>query len=328
MIKLNTLLTTGVALAAVYCSGIAFAGDGWSSDYAASKKLAAESKKDLLIDFTGSDWCSWCIKLSEEVFSKDAFKAGVKDKFVLLELDYPKDQSKLSPETIAQNQELSLKYGVEGYPTILLCDAEGRPFASTGYAKGGPEAYLKRLEELRAKKAARDQAFTEASKQEGLVKAKTLIAALKAMELSDAMVQNFYASVSEQIKAADPKDETGYAKEASVKARAAKFQADLQVFAEKEDMDGALGLIDQSLKAGGFDATMVQQIVMTRALIFAQQEKFDEALKAADEAKAAAPESEIATRIDEFKKQIEEAKKASEAPAPAVDAPAAPAEKK
>ena len=84
------------------------------------KKQAAESNKDLLIDFTGSDWCGWCIKLHKEVFSQDAFKEGVKDKFVLVEIDFPKDKSKLSEETQKQNEELGEKYAVQGYPTILL----------------------------------------------------------------------------------------------------------------------------------------------------------------------------------------------------------------
>ena len=75
--NLKSLLKTGAALLAVYGSGIAFAGgEGWSSDFAAAKKEAAASNKDLLVDFTGSDWCGWCIKLDKEVFSQEPFKAG------------------------------------------------------------------------------------------------------------------------------------------------------------------------------------------------------------------------------------------------------------
>ena len=133
--------------------GTAFAGgEGWSSDFEAAKKQAAESKKDLLIDFTGSDWCGWCIKLNDEVFKHDAFKAGVKDSFVLVELDFPKDKSKLSEETQKQNKELGEKYAVQGYPTILLCDADGRPYAATGYQKGGPEKYVATSMNCAAKK--------------------------------------------------------------------------------------------------------------------------------------------------------------------------------
>lgn len=312
-------LKLGFTLLALNFSGLALAaGEGWSSDFAASQKVAAETKKDILIDFTGSDWCGWCIKLKEEVFSHDEFKAGVKDKFVLVELDYPRDKSKLSEETIKQNEELGKKYQVRGYPTILLADPEGRPFAKTGYQPGGPEAYLKHLEELRAKKSARDEAFKAAGKSEGVEKAKALVAALSAMDLDDAMISNFYGDVAEQIKAADPQDETGFTKQETAKARIAKFQADLNEFGQKQDFDGALAHVDKTLAEGGFDTENTQQMMMTRAVILAQQKKFDEALKAVDEAKAIAPESKLVTGMDNFKKQLESAKDKTETEEPAA----------
>lgn len=315
---MKSILKTCVALAALYLSGIAFAGgEGWSSDFAASKKLAAESKKDLLIDFTGSDWCGWCIKLQKEVFSQDPFKNGVKDKFVLVELDYPQDKSKLSAATIKQNEELGEKYAVQGYPTILLCDADGKPFAATGYEKGGPEAYVKHLDKLRAKKAMRDEAFASAEKLDGVPKAKALVAALDAMNLEDIMVANFYGDVVQQIKSADPGDETGFTKAAVAKERLANFEKELGGFAEKKDFDGALGLLDRTLKDGGFPPEETQKMVLTKAMIFAQQKKFDEALKTVDEAKTLAPESEIAGNLDQFKAQIETAKKEAGATPPA-----------
>jgi thioredoxin-related protein len=290
-------------------SGLAFAGgEGWISDFSAAKKQAAEANEDLLVDFTGSDWCGWCIKLNEEVFSHDEFKSGVKDKFVLVEIDFPKDKSKLSEETQKQNAELGEKYGIQGYPTILLTDASGKPYASTGYQKGGAENYVKHLDELREKKAARDKAFASAEKATGVEKAKDLVAALSAMALSDAMVANFYGDVVEQIKAADPKDETGFTKAAESKARVAKFESELRKFAGEEDYDGALGLVDSTLKEGGFGPDETQQMFMTKASLLAQQGKFDDALKAIDEGVAAAPESKMIPAIAGFRKQLEAAK--------------------
>ncbi len=307
--------TVPALLFALLSSGLAMAGgEGWSSDFAAAKKEAAESKKDLLMDFTGSDWCSWCIKLNKEVFSHDEFKNGVKDKFVLVEVDFPQDKSKLSEDTQKQNKELGDKYKIQGYPTILLADAEGRPFAKTGYEEGGPEKYVKHLDELRAKKDVRDKAFAEAAKAKGPEKAKALVAALKAMELEDEMVANFYGSVVEDIKSSDPQDTTGYAKGIAAKQRIAKFQEELNSFAEKEDHAGALALVDKTLKEGGFDAEAIQQITMMRCMIYAQTEKFDEAIKAAMDAKAAAPDSPLNGRIDGLIKQLEGAKKKAAEP--------------
>lgn len=310
-------LKSTLCAALVALHGTAFAGgEGWSPDFAASQKQAAESKKDLLVDFTGSDWCGWCIKLNDEVFKHESFKAGVKDSFVLVELDYPKDKSKLSEETQKQNKELGEKYAVQGYPTILLCDSEGRPYAATGYQKGGPEKYVEHLNELRGNKTIRDKAFASAETLQGAEKAKALVAALDAMKLEDSMVANFYGEVVKQIKAADPADETGFGKKAAGKQRMSDFQAALQELAGKQDMAGALALVDKTLKEGGFETEETLQMMMTRAVIYAQQNKFDEALKAIDDAKAFAPDSPMIPGIESFRKRIEDGKKkASEAPA-------------
>lgn len=324
--RLNT--KTCAALVAFQCVAAAFAGgEGWTSDFAAAKKQAADTKKDLLVDFTGSDWCGWCIKLDKEVFSKDAFKTGVKDKFVLVEVDFPKDKSKLKEETIKQNEELGKKYDIQGYPTILLCDADGKPYAATGYKAGGPEAYVKQLDELREKKKVRDDSFAAAEKATGVEKAKALEAALKAMELEDTLVTNFYGDVAEQIKAADPKDETGFAKADAAKARLEKFKENLTAFAKKGDFDGALKLVDDSIKEGDFPKQEIQQMMATRAMIFAQTKKFDEAIKAVDEAKAFDPDSEVAQNLDGFKKRIEQAKAAAKAKPADEKKSAEPAEK-
>jgi thioredoxin-related protein len=307
--KTKYILAAAWAAIAGFSSAIA-GGEGWSHDFEAAKKQAAGEKKDLLMDFTGSDWCGWCIKLNDEVFKHDAFKTGVKDKFVLVELDYPKDKSKLSEETQKQNEDLQGKYGIQGFPTILLCDAEGKPFAKTGYQAGGPEKYVAHLDELRAKKETRDKSFADAAKADGPAKAKALIAALDAMELEDETVGAFYSDVVTQIKAADPKDETGYAKKLAAKEKFAAFEKKLN---ESKNHDEALAFVEKS--AGDFEGEQKQQVVAIKAQIFAMKGDFDQAIKTIDEAKAIAPESEMAARFDGFKKQLEMAKeKAKDAP--------------
>lgn len=304
------------ALTALYCTGAALAGgEGWSNDFEAAKKEAESGKKDLLIDFTGSDWCGWCIKLNKEVFQHDEFKTGVKDKFVLVELDFPNDKSKLSEATQKQNAELQKKFAVRGFPTILLCDATGKPYASTGYKDGGPVKYVENLDSLREKKTKRDEAFSAAAKAQGVEKAKQLVSALKEMELSDGAVASFYGDVVAQIKEADPKDETGYVKAAEAKAKKASFEKELNGLAGKKDFDGAIALIDKTLAEGGYEGEEKQQLAMSKTMVYMQIKKYDEALKAADAAKAMAPDSPMIERIDSFKGRIEAMKKADAAKA-------------
>ena len=129
-------------------AGIARAEDSlWRTDFEAAKAKAKAEKKLLLVDFTGSDWCGWCKRLVAEVFSKEAFKTEAPKNFILVELDYPTPakKKKQSDELQKQNEELLKQYKIQGYPTILVMDAEGKVIAKTGYQRGGPEKYVKHL---------------------------------------------------------------------------------------------------------------------------------------------------------------------------------------
>ena len=201
----SPVLTAIVASAFVSIS--ASAAEGWLTDFEKAKEQAATEKKALLMDFTGSDWCTWCIRLRKEVFDTEAFKAAAPKSFVLLELDYPQDQSKVTEAVRKQNEGLQGKYAISGYPTILLADATGRPFAKTGYEKGGPEVYLKQLEDLRANLGKRDAAFTRAQGLGGLKKAAALKEGLDVVP--EEMVAAHYKSTLDEIRALDTADTLG-----------------------------------------------------------------------------------------------------------------------
>ena len=121
----------------------------WMTDYEAAKELAAAEGKSLLLDFTGSDWCIWCIRLKDEVFSRAAFTDYAADELVLVKLDFPRGKSQPA-ELEEQNKALAKKYNVRGFPTIVLLSPEGELIEKTGYRKGGPEAYVRHLKELLA----------------------------------------------------------------------------------------------------------------------------------------------------------------------------------
>ena len=136
-----------VAIAACAALAKTSTPEGWTDDYDAALRWATAQKKLVLVDFSGSDWCGWCKELNNEVFDTDEFRAGAKDKYILLMIDTPRDQSLLSETAKKQNPELVEKYRVEDFPTVLLLDAQGEELFRTGYEKGGPVKYLKMLEE-------------------------------------------------------------------------------------------------------------------------------------------------------------------------------------
>jgi thioredoxin-related protein len=119
----------------------------WLTDFEAAKKLAAEKNLPILVNFSGSDWCGWCIKLDNEVFSQDAFKAYANENLVLFLADFP--NSKPQPEEVkVQNDALTKTYGVRGFPTVLLLDAGGNVLARTGYQSGGADPYVEHIRDL------------------------------------------------------------------------------------------------------------------------------------------------------------------------------------
>lgn len=142
-------LTVGLTLAT--SSALAADGSKWYADFDEAQKAAKAEGKDLFVDFTGSDWCGWCIKLHEEVFDHESWQKGVAGDYVLVALDFPSgDEAKAKVPNPERNQELAELYGIRGYPTIMLMTAEGEVFAQTGYQAGGPEKYLEHMAELRS----------------------------------------------------------------------------------------------------------------------------------------------------------------------------------
>ncbi|MFH1970021.1 MAG: thioredoxin family protein [Verrucomicrobiota bacterium] len=125
----------------------ALAGEEWLTDFNKAKKEAAEKNLLILADFSGSDWCGWCIKLDKEVFSQKEFKAFAKERLVLFLADFPRAKE-LKADVKAQNEQLCKAYGVKGFPTVLLLDAGGKVIARTGYRRGGAGAYVDHLEKL------------------------------------------------------------------------------------------------------------------------------------------------------------------------------------
>ena len=99
----------------------AFSAEGgvWMTDFEAAQAKAAAEQKPMLLDFTGSDWCGWSIKLDKEVFSQEAFQNYAAEALVLVELDFPRGKDQ-SAELKAQNKALAEKYGIRGFPTILI----------------------------------------------------------------------------------------------------------------------------------------------------------------------------------------------------------------
>ena len=112
----------------------------WHESIVLAMRESAQTGKPILADFTGSDWCHWCKKLDQDVFETKTFKKWSRQNVVLLELDYPQNDSQRSDIKL-QNEELAKRYNVEAYPTVLLLNSNGEVLGRLGY-QADPDAWI------------------------------------------------------------------------------------------------------------------------------------------------------------------------------------------
>mgnify|MGYP001405962572 FL=1 len=122
--------------------------DGWLINFEEAAKLSIKSGKPILANFTGSDWCGWCIRLNREVFVTPEFKDWASENVILLELDYPRRQQQ-TDEIKKQNRELQQFFQVRGYPTlhifnVVITDGKTQitSLGKMGYLAGGPTPWI------------------------------------------------------------------------------------------------------------------------------------------------------------------------------------------
>lgn len=279
----------------------------WTVNMDFAKKIAKEKDLNLLILFTGSDWCHWCKKLNEEVFSQDEFQQEVVKQFVPVKLDFP--SAVKFPEEIRKSYEAEMKkYGVRGYPTVVLTDCEGNAFAVCGYQPGGAEGYLTLLnnlldgkKELEAKIAELKDGDAAAGKElydaleeysekfkdapcvkEGLKKYYDICRA-KCPEISRALereekIKQRLAEIDEQYKIGE-----GYDPSEATPEKAEQAVADYQAVIDSFKLEGE----------------KKQEILLKIALVYTIVQEDEKAQEYLDKAVEAAPDSEFAEMIKE-----------------------------
>jgi thioredoxin-related protein len=123
----------------------------WLTDLPKAEAQAKSENKLVLMDFTGSDWCSWCMKLDKDTFSKPEFADYAQKNLVLVQLDYPQHKEQ-SDALKAANAALVQKYNIQGYPTLIALKPDGTVvWTQVGYLEGGPQALIDQLNEAKKK---------------------------------------------------------------------------------------------------------------------------------------------------------------------------------
>ena len=122
----------------------------WLTDLAKAQAEAKKQHKLVLMDFNGSDWCPACKTLKKQVFSSPEFQAYAKQNLVLVDVDFP--ENKPQPAKIKKaNQALAEKFGVDGFPTVIVLASNGKELEKkAGYEGESPTDFIAELEKLRS----------------------------------------------------------------------------------------------------------------------------------------------------------------------------------
>lgn len=190
---------------AVVCS----ASPVWETDWNKALEKAGKSGQPVLVDFTGSDWCPGCIYLRKNIFDTDAFaKYAGDNNFVLVELDFPRTEGKMPPEQLKFHEELMRRYGISVFPSVLMMEGNGAPYAKIVGPSRTVEEYLKKLAAAGETRLKLKEAVAAARALEGKEKLEKLVQAIKLLPED---LQPYQKELIAEISALDPEDKYGFA---------------------------------------------------------------------------------------------------------------------
>jgi thioredoxin-related protein len=125
----------------------------WQTDFEQAKKIATDQDKNIIIVFSGSDWCAPCIKLDKNIWQSEAFKNEAAKDWVLVKANFPrKKANELPKEQTEHNRKLAEKYNIEGsFPLVVVLDKNGKVLGKMGFKNVAPEEYINMIHALEKK---------------------------------------------------------------------------------------------------------------------------------------------------------------------------------
>ncbi len=125
----------------------------WNYNFEEAKKLASEQDKNIILVFSGSDWCAPCIKLDKNIWQSDTFKKEAGDNWIIVKADFPRKKANtLSKEQTEHNRKLAEKFNLEGsFPLVVVLDKTGKVLGKMGFKNVSPEEYIKMIHALEKK---------------------------------------------------------------------------------------------------------------------------------------------------------------------------------
>ncbi len=271
----------------------------------AALPLAQAAGRDIMLEFTGREWCPPCIHLRTKILESAEFEQAVGDKYVLVEVVFPRLPAAVAAMPEAQrnaNEKLLAYHRIEtGLPTVLLLDAGGFPYAQVAGARRTTADYLKELAAATLVKETRDAAFARAATLQGLARAAALADGLNAIP---ANCRDKYPDVVNEINRLDPQNTLGYARVLTRQANYHKQEArlkeitgDMRGHLAPADLEKAVASLQKYLSTPELEPELAQQAWRVLGDTYALQRRYREVHAAYKAAYEAAPESRLAPRL-------------------------------
>ena len=304
--------------ATMVMTGQCGAAANWQTDMEQAMSAAQKEGGAILVEFTGSDWCPPCRHLRAQVFPSDEFADYVSEnKLQLVELDFPKDQQKLSDAQKAHNEKWRVHFGVNSFPTVVVADGKGAPYGVVNGATPTAPEYLNRLSVELKRKADVEAALAAAAELQGLERAQAEDAAIKYLPLQWRML---HKDVVQDIIENDPDDTLGYERQRTATEQSLQQMQELaRMFdaysgkVKPEEQDEALKLAHELLQQDKWLPLPRFYINKFLSDSYAIKRDVDNALKYMKAAVESAPESDEAHRllpwVQNFEKHLPEIKK-------------------
>lgn len=292
----------GATLFSFMSSVFAWAIPATETDFAVAAEKAKETQTPMLVEFTGSDWCPPCKHLRKTVLDTPEFEEFLAQKgWIYVELDFPRKPGAIPAETMKAREEIMMRYGVRGFPSMMLLDSSGNPYAVIVGPGKSPADYFDKLKKAEALKKEFKADVEAAQKQRGYERAEALAAALAKLPPH---FQVFQTVLIRDIIAADPEDRLGFAKKTREGEMLVEQQKMLKAFFEatrgkqtperlQQTRAEALKLLEQK------DLLPPIRLVLNKFISdgYAMEHNLDKALEYLKIAQASDPESREGKRL-------------------------------
>lgn len=200
----------------------------WLTSLPKAQKLAKVQQKLILVDFTGSDWCGPCIQLRRTVLDTPTFEKYAADSLILLEVDLPQRKD-FDEKLKARNEALCKRFGVRGFPTVMVLTPEARVVGGFPPEVKSVEEARKAMEQARESASLLDKALSAKAEQRAALLAQVYRNLPEGKSFDAAR-----AVLLEQIRKASPKDVTGLLAAGEVQKQAEQFDKERSVFAPND----------------------------------------------------------------------------------------------